>query len=226
MNVSASHHLLGLSIEIEIDLSCCASGRIYCLFKTVFPAFREDNHQFNLTILTLLPLQKHTHIHMKVLKKSKAIRPTRWVNWGTWFHVNSMEPNPHTTAFPSTHWCQHFHKSWKQVVRWVYTLTVFNSKVIFNFHPFSFHINISHYSHWGFPGSTSGKNLPANAGDIKDVGSVPGTGRSPGGGHSNPLQYSCLGNPMDRGAWWAPVHRVAKSQTQLEQLSTCALLTL
>ena len=55
------------------------------------------------------------------------------------------------------------------------------------------------------------KNLPANAGD---VGSVPGLGRSPGGGKSTPLQYSCLGNPMDRGARWATVHGVAKSQTQ------------
>ena len=70
------------------------------------------------------------------------------------------------------------------------------------------------------------KDPPANARDRGNESSVPGSGRSPGGGHSNPLQYSCLGNPMDRGAWWAPVHRVAKSQTQLEQLSTCALLTL
>ena len=63
------------------------------------------------------------------------------------------------------------------------------------------------------------KNLPVNAGDIRDVGSIPGLGRSPGEGHSNPLQYSCLENPMDRGAWRATVHRVAKSQTQLKQLS-------
>ena len=55
-------------------------------------------------------------------------------------------------------------------------------------------------------------NLPANAGDRKDLGSIPGLGRLPGGGHGNPLQYSCLENPMDRGAWWAMVHRVAKSQ--------------
>ena len=58
------------------------------------------------------------------------------------------------------------------------------------------------------------KNLPANAGDIRDGGSVPGSGRSPGGGHGNPLQYSCLENLTDRGAWWAAVHRVAKSLTQ------------
>ena len=55
------------------------------------------------------------------------------------------------------------------------------------------------------------KNPPANAGDVRDTGSIPGLGRSLGGGHSNPLQYSCLENPMDRGAWWATVHGVAKS---------------
>ena len=55
------------------------------------------------------------------------------------------------------------------------------------------------------------KNLPANTGDIRNLGSVPGSGRSPGGGHGNPLQYSCLENPKDRGACWATVHRVTKS---------------
>ena len=53
----------------------------------------------------------------------------------------------------------------------------------------------------GFPCGTVVKNLPANAGDARDVGSISGLGRSPGGGNDNPLQYSCLGNPMDRGAW-------------------------
>ena len=57
------------------------------------------------------------------------------------------------------------------------------------------------------------KNLPANAGDIRDAGSIPGSERSPGEGNGNPLQYSCLENPMDRGAWQATVHEVAKSQT-------------
>ena len=56
------------------------------------------------------------------------------------------------------------------------------------------------------------KNLPANAGDIRDVGSIPGLGRSPGGGHVNPPQYSCLESPLHRGAWRAIVHGVAKSQ--------------
>ena len=57
------------------------------------------------------------------------------------------------------------------------------------------------------------KKLPANAGDIRDVDSIPRLGRSPGGGHGNPLQYSYLEKPTDREAWWATVHRVAKSQT-------------
>ena len=64
----------------------------------------------------------------------------------------------------------------------------------------------------GFPGGPVVKNLPANSGD---TGSIPESGRSPGGGNGNPLQYSCLGNPMDRGARWAIVHRVIKSQKQL-----------
>ena len=59
------------------------------------------------------------------------------------------------------------------------------------------------------------KNPPSNAGDIRDAGLIPGSGRSPGGGHGNPLQYSCLENPMDREAWQATVHGVTKSQTRL-----------
>ena len=66
------------------------------------------------------------------------------------------------------------------------------------------------------------KNLPASAEDVRDVGSIPGSGRSPGGGHGNPLQYSCLENPMDGGAWQAIFHRVTKSQTRVKQLSTYA----
>ena len=64
------------------------------------------------------------------------------------------------------------------------------------------------------------KNLPANSGDIRDTDSVSGLGRSPGGGHGNPLQYSYLENLMDRGAWRAVVHGVTKNQTWLKQLST------
>ena len=78
----------------------------------------------------------------------------------------------------------------------------------------------------GLPGGASAKkNLPANAGDS---GLIPGWGRSHGGGHGNPLQHSCLENPMDRGAWWSAVHRVTKSQMPLKQLSThaCMIATL
>ena len=69
------------------------------------------------------------------------------------------------------------------------------------------------------------KNLPANARDIRDMGSIPWLGKSPGGRHSNPLQYFCPENPMDRGARWATVHRVAKCWTWLKQLSTHILDT-
>ena len=71
-----------------------------------------------------------------------------------------------------------------------------------------------------FPDGSVVKNLSANAGDAGGVGLIPGSGRSPGGGKGNPLQNSCLENPMDRGAWWATVHSVAKSWTWLKQLST------
>ena len=67
------------------------------------------------------------------------------------------------------------------------------------------------------------KNSPANAVDIRDPGSVPASGRSPGGGKGSPLQYSCVENPMDREAWQAKVHVVAKNLTQLKRLSTEAL---
>ena len=63
------------------------------------------------------------------------------------------------------------------------------------------------------------KNPPASAGDVRDAAAIPGSGRSPGGGHGNPLQYSWLENPMDTGACLAPVHRIAKSQTGLRRLS-------
>ena len=66
------------------------------------------------------------------------------------------------------------------------------------------------------------KNPPANAGDTGDIGLIPGSGRSPGGGHGNPLQYSCLENAMDRGAWWATVHGVTECKARLNRLSTHA----
>ena len=73
---------------------------------------------------------------------------------------------------------------------------------------------------WGFPQWLSGKEPPCNAGDTKDTGSIPGLGRSPGGGNGNPLQYSCLEkNPMHREVWQATVHGVAKSLTQVSDLA-------
>ena len=65
----------------------------------------------------------------------------------------------------------------------------------------------------GFPGGSVVKNSTCNVGD---AGSIPGSGRSPGGGHGNPLQDSCLENPMDSRAWWATVHGVGKSRTRLK----------
>ena len=68
----------------------------------------------------------------------------------------------------------------------------------------------------GFPGGSAVKNLPVNAGD---VGSIPGSGRFPGEGNGSPPWYSCLRNPMDRGAWWATVHGVAKELDTTERLN-------
>ena len=68
---------------------------------------------------------------------------------------------------------------------------------------------------WAFPVAQLVKKLPASSGDTTDIGSVPGSGRSPGEGNGNPLQYSCLENSMDRGAWLATVHGITKSWAQL-----------
>ena len=69
----------------------------------------------------------------------------------------------------------------------------------------------------GFPGDSDGKESACNAAEGLDL--IPGLGTSPGGGHGNPLQYSCLENPLDRGAWWATVHGVAKSRTRLSDFT-------
>ena len=90
-------------------------------------------------------------------------------------------------------------------------------------------INIIKWWWWDMPYVSIGvlevKNPPTSAGDVSDMGSIPGSGRSSGGGYSNPLQYSCLENLMDRGAWWATIHRVTQSQTQLKWLSTAQQTT-
>ena len=75
----------------------------------------------------------------------------------------------------------------------------------------------------GFPRWHSGKEPACNAGVIRDTDSIPGWGRSPGGGHGSPVQYSCLENPTDRGAWWATDHGVTKNQTQLKWLRIHAM---
>ena len=74
-------------------------------------------------------------------------------------------------------------------------------------------------SHLGFSGGTVVKNPPDKQGNTRDEGSVCGSGRSPGGGNDNPLQYSCLGNPMDTGAWWATVHGVTEDSDMTQQIS-------
>ena len=66
--------------------------------------------------------------------------------------------------------------------------------------------------HGGLPGGSAWENVPAGT---EDTSSIPGSGKSPGEGNGNPLQYSCLGNPMDRGAWWASVPGVTRSRTRL-----------
>ena len=76
-------------------------------------------------------------------------------------------------------------------------------------------INFLYSTSLGFQGGSMVKISPASSRDAKDTGSIPGLGRSPGVGNGNPLQYFCLGKPMDRGVWWATVHGVSKSLKQL-----------
>ena len=75
----------------------------------------------------------------------------------------------------------------------------------------------------GFPGGSRGKEPACHAGDIRGMGSISGLGRSLGGGHGNPLWYSCLQNPLDRGAWRATVHEVAKRNTTEVTQHVCML---
>ena len=82
------------------------------------------------------------------------------------------------------------------------------------------YINCTSKIDMGFPGGSEVKASACNAGDL---GSIPGSGRSPGEGNGNPLQYSCLGNPMDRGAWWATVNGVTKSRTRLSDFTFLSL---
>ena len=100
-------------------------------------------------------------------------------------------------------------------VQMFFNFSIFSSDVsaLSSFHPF----RVLHFTK-AFPGGSAGKASAYNAGDL---GSIPGSGRSPGEGNGNPLPYSCLRNPMDGGTWWATVHRVTKNCTQrLKQLSS------
>ena len=98
-------------------------------------------------------------------------------------------------------------------------ICIFSSNILFRTRALLFINKTDLYFQWGFQVVLVVKNLPANAGDSREVRSIPGLGRSPGEGNGNLLQYSCLGNPMDRGVWETIVHGIAKSWTQLKQLS-------
>ena len=76
------------------------------------------------------------------------------------------------------------------------------------------------WSHMGFPGGASGKEPACSTGDIRDIGSIPGSGRSPGGGNANTLQHSCLENPMDRGAWRATVQGLQRVRATWHTVAT------
>ena len=78
----------------------------------------------------------------------------------------------------------------------------------------------------GLPRWLSGKESACNAGNARDADSIPGSGRSPEGGNGNPLQYSCMENPMDRGAWQATVHRAAKSWTHMHSVQFSSVQSL
>ena len=88
------------------------------------------------------------------------------------------------------------------------------------------HLCLVHGLSGGFPSGSSGKESACNASNTADPGSIPESGRYPGGGNGNPLQLSCMENPTDRGAWWATVHGVAKSRTQLGTRSLSLSLAL
>ena len=114
-------------------------------------------------------------------------------------------------ALISAQWPQHCAVSMIQlgvVLGFVLSFSVFLA--VYNREILSLYVDMS-----GFPGGTVVKNPSANAGDTRDTGSISGLGRYPGAGNGNPFWYSCLENPMDRGAWRPTVHRVAKSQIQL-----------
>ena len=104
-----------------------------------------------------------------------------------------------------------FHNFFIRIERYVYCL---ESKSLITLYDC---VCVSLFLYLGFPGGSDNK---ASACHVADLSSIPRLGRSPGEGNGNPLQYSCLENPMDRGAWWAIVHRVTKSQTRLSEFTS------
>ena len=147
----------------------------------------------------------------RLLESWPLTRPLRYFvssptyPWKNWSHLNDILKN-------RSAWLNHtfFNTSCDRIVIYVSTIP-WNSALIFRMAP---------HLIWASQVVLVVKNLPANAGDARDLGSIPGSGRSPGGGNGNPLQHSCRENSMDREAWRATVHGVSKSQTRLKQLST------
>ena len=123
-----------------------------------------------------------------------------------------LSPFPLSPPAPSQCFsiCDNNAMSFKELLQQVTLKIVF----AFSIHFFPITMFFSWYVS-GFPTGSAVKNPPVNAGDAKGLGSIPGWGRSSGGGNGNPLRYSCLGNPMDRAAWQITVHGVTKNWTQL-----------
>ena len=121
----------------------------------------------------------------------------------------------HISTFQRRVACLQSHLEFK-VTRWPTSSHIVYWRSIWPQLPVTISTFIKHLcAWWGFPGGSVVKNVTASTEDTGDVGSIPGLGRSPGGRYGNPLQYSCLGNPMNRGPWQATVHGVTKSLTQL-----------
>ena len=136
----------------------------------------------------------------------------RWQNW-----VSATETLQTTKCWVFTSWSYTEKNLLNPALSLAHALLLLRLNWLFFWSPVVFifwprHSTLLIHYHVGFPGDSVVKNPPANTGN---AGSIPELGRSPGGGNGNPLQYSCLGNPMDRGPLWAAVQGVAKSWIQL-----------
>ena len=159
----------------------------------------------------------------------KASHPSRlWLNFLSCFYLSGLWPthSPHllfTCLISSSPIFSFIHFNHRHSglhlgpihLLGLYPLQLLNHPTSWVFTPVSLLPDKYIHTHMGFPGGTVAKNLPANAGDTIDSGLIPGSGRSPRVGNGNPLQFSCLENSLDRGAWLATVHGVTKSQTRL-----------